>query len=247
MTLTMTPGLAWTLLLLAGLLEVVWVMTMKASAGFTRPGWAVATMVSEWSLDSLMRKSKGSVHAAASDLAAAASVGRLGFMGRSGGNKNQRLEEKSASGEALWGKTLNQPLMPQASVMRPISMASAGSAAVSKGGRMTCANRSGCGFAGLTDQAFHGGGSLGANALPIGQSVLSNAQTFFAAFGCGVVETDALEETTIATNALVSYDDVEKRTCFRAAAVQTNNNHDLSLGGWVSWEQMPRCPVSFSV
>jgi quaternary ammonium compound-resistance protein SugE len=45
MTLTMTPGLAWTLLLLAGLLEVVWVMTMKASAGFTKPGWAVATMV----------------------------------------------------------------------------------------------------------------------------------------------------------------------------------------------------------
>jgi quaternary ammonium compound-resistance protein SugE len=45
MTLTMTPALAWTLLLLAGLLEVVWVMTMKASAGFTKPGWAVATMV----------------------------------------------------------------------------------------------------------------------------------------------------------------------------------------------------------
>ena len=45
MTLTMTPGLAWTLLLLAGLLDVVWVMTMKASAGFTKPGWAVATMV----------------------------------------------------------------------------------------------------------------------------------------------------------------------------------------------------------
>jgi quaternary ammonium compound-resistance protein SugE len=45
MTLTLTPGLAWTLLLLAGLLEVVWVMTMKASAGFTKPGWAVATMV----------------------------------------------------------------------------------------------------------------------------------------------------------------------------------------------------------
>jgi quaternary ammonium compound-resistance protein SugE len=45
MTLTLTPGLAWTLLLVAGLLEVVWVMTMKASAGFTKPGWAVATMV----------------------------------------------------------------------------------------------------------------------------------------------------------------------------------------------------------
>jgi hypothetical protein len=58
-------------------------------------------------------------------------------MARSGGNKNQLLAEKSASGEALWGKTLNQPLIPQASVMRPISMASAGSAAVSKAGRMT--------------------------------------------------------------------------------------------------------------
>jgi hypothetical protein len=168
-------------------------------------------------------------------------------MGRSGGNKNQLLAEKSASGEALWGKTLNQPLMPHASVMRPISMASAGSAAVSKGGRMTSANQSGSGFAGLTDQAFHSGGSLGANALPVGQTVLSDAQTFFATFGCGVVETDALEEATIATHALVSNDDVEERTCFRAAAVQTNNNHDLSLGGWVSSEQLPRRPVSFSV
>jgi hypothetical protein len=61
----------------------------------------------------------------------------LGLIGRSGGNKNHALDEKSASGEALWGKTLNQPLMPQASVMRPISMASAGKAALSKDGRMT--------------------------------------------------------------------------------------------------------------
>jgi hypothetical protein len=168
-------------------------------------------------------------------------------MGRSGGNKNHCLEEKSASGEALWGKTLNQPLMPQASAMRPISMASAGSAAVSKEGRMAKASRSGGDFASLTDQTFHSGGSLSTNALPVGQTVLCNAQTFFAAFGCGVVETDTLEEATIATHALVSNDDVEERTCFRAAAVQTNNNHDLSLGGWVSSEQMPRRPVSFSV
>jgi hypothetical protein len=129
--------------------------------------------------------------------------------------------------------------MPQASVMRPISMASAGSEAVSKGGRMTRANRSGGSFAGLTDQAFHGGRSLSANTFPVGQAVLSNAQTFFAAFGCGVVKTDALEEATIATHALVGDDNVEERTCFRAAAVQTNNNHDLSLGGWVSAEQLP--------
>jgi hypothetical protein len=168
-------------------------------------------------------------------------------MGRSGGNKNQRLEEKSASGEALWDKTLNQPLMPQASAMRPTSIASAGRAAVSKGGRITNIGQSDCSFGGLTDQAFHRGGSLGTNALPVSQAVLCNAQTFFAAFGCGVVETDALEEATIATHALVGNDDVEERTCFRAAAVQTNNNHDLSLGGWVSPEQMLGSPFSFSV
>jgi hypothetical protein len=168
-------------------------------------------------------------------------------MGRSGGNRNQLLAEKSASGEALWGKTLNQPLMPHASVMRPISMASAGSEAVSKGGRMTSANQSGCDFASLTDQAFHSGGSLGANAFPVSQTVLCNAQALFATFGCGVVKTDALEEAAIATHALIGNDDIEKRTCFRAAAVQTNNNHDLSLGGWVSPEQMPGNPFSFSV
>jgi len=47
------------------------------------------------------------------------------------------LDEKSASGEALWGKTLNQPLMPQASAMRPTSMASAGMTANSKWGSTT--------------------------------------------------------------------------------------------------------------
>lgn len=45
MTMTITPGTAWALLLVAGLLEIAWVMTMKASAGFTRPLWAAATMV----------------------------------------------------------------------------------------------------------------------------------------------------------------------------------------------------------
>lgn len=40
-----TPTLAWTLLLVAGALEIIWVMTMKASDGFSRPLWALATMV----------------------------------------------------------------------------------------------------------------------------------------------------------------------------------------------------------
>jgi len=36
--------MAWTLLLVAGLLEVVWAYTMKLSHGFTRPGASVATI-----------------------------------------------------------------------------------------------------------------------------------------------------------------------------------------------------------
>ncbi|MBB5693023.1 quaternary ammonium compound efflux SMR transporter SugE [Muricoccus pecuniae] len=37
--------MAWFLLILAGLLEVVWAFGMKASAGFTRPGWSALTLV----------------------------------------------------------------------------------------------------------------------------------------------------------------------------------------------------------
>lgn len=33
----MTPSMAWTILLLAGLLEVVWAIGLKYTAGFTRP------------------------------------------------------------------------------------------------------------------------------------------------------------------------------------------------------------------
>jgi quaternary ammonium compound-resistance protein SugE len=37
--------MAWMLLLVAGLLEVVWAYTMKLSHGFTRPGASVVTIV----------------------------------------------------------------------------------------------------------------------------------------------------------------------------------------------------------
>lgn len=37
--------MAWILLLIAGLLEVVWAYTMKLSQGFTRTGASVATLV----------------------------------------------------------------------------------------------------------------------------------------------------------------------------------------------------------
>jgi quaternary ammonium compound-resistance protein SugE len=37
--------LAWILLVLAGLLEIVWAFGMKASEGFSRLGWSVLTLV----------------------------------------------------------------------------------------------------------------------------------------------------------------------------------------------------------
>ena len=37
--------MAWVLLLVAGLLEIVWASTMKLSAGFTRPGASIVTLV----------------------------------------------------------------------------------------------------------------------------------------------------------------------------------------------------------
>jgi hypothetical protein len=47
---------------------------------------------------------------------------------------------------------------------------------------------------------------------------LRHAQSFSLAFGDGVVKTNALDEATIATIALVSHNNVEKRTGFRTAA-----------------------------
>lgn len=50
---------AWLLLLVAGLLEVVWATALKASEGFTRPGYALLTAVSAaasfWLLGLAMR------------------------------------------------------------------------------------------------------------------------------------------------------------------------------------------------
>ena len=37
--------MAWVLLLVAGLLEVVWAFTMKLSQGFTRPGTSIITLL----------------------------------------------------------------------------------------------------------------------------------------------------------------------------------------------------------
>ena len=45
MPVTLTPNLAWVLLLIAGLLEVVWAVSMKASHGFTKHHFTAITLV----------------------------------------------------------------------------------------------------------------------------------------------------------------------------------------------------------
>jgi len=89
-----------------------------------------------------------------------------------------------------------------------------------------------CGFGRLLNQTLDRWRALSAHASPVGQTVLRNAQAFFATFGDRVVETDTLDEATIATNALVCHNNVEKRTGFRAAAGESNDDHDESFG-WV--------------
>jgi quaternary ammonium compound-resistance protein SugE len=41
----LTPNLAWMLLAVAGLLEIVWSISMKASNGFTKHGFTAITLV----------------------------------------------------------------------------------------------------------------------------------------------------------------------------------------------------------
>lgn len=43
-----TPTLAWILLLVAGLLEVVWSVSMKASEGFSRHLYTTITLIAAW-------------------------------------------------------------------------------------------------------------------------------------------------------------------------------------------------------
>ena len=41
----MSQGLAWCLLVAAGLLDVAWAISMKYSAGYTRLGWSALSLV----------------------------------------------------------------------------------------------------------------------------------------------------------------------------------------------------------
>jgi hypothetical protein len=52
----------------------------------------------------------------------------------------------------------------------------------------------------------------------VSQTVLSDAQALSGTFGQWVVKTDTLDETAVATVALISHNNVKKRTGFRTAA-----------------------------
>lgn len=40
----MSNGLAWCLLIVSGLLDVAWAVSMKFSGGYTRPGWSLTSL-----------------------------------------------------------------------------------------------------------------------------------------------------------------------------------------------------------
>jgi len=45
MSVTLSPNLAWLFLVVAGLLEIVWAVSMKASHGFTKHHFTAVTLV----------------------------------------------------------------------------------------------------------------------------------------------------------------------------------------------------------
>src|ERR1700712_5052325 len=107
--------------------------------------------------------------------------------------------------------------MPQASAMRPTSIASAGNATVSSVGSITASSSGcclGCCGSSLLHQTHDGRRSLRTHALPVSEAVRRDADAFFVFLGGRVVETQTLDETAIAADALVRHDDVEERTAF---------------------------------
>jgi hypothetical protein len=85
-------------------------------------------------------------------------------------------------------------------------------------------------FGVLLDQAFNSWRHLRAYAAPVGQAILNDTDTFFVFSGDWVVKTNTLNETAIATRALVSDNYVEERTCFGTAPGKSDNDHDYSFG-----------------
>jgi len=41
----MSPALAWTTLVISGLVDVAWALSMKQAQGYTRPGWSILSLL----------------------------------------------------------------------------------------------------------------------------------------------------------------------------------------------------------
>ncbi len=79
-----------------------------------------------------------------------------------------------------------------------------------------------------SDQLGNSWGQLRANALPVSQTVSSNAEGFCLAGSHWVVEADTFYETAVTTIAGIGSNDVVERTLLGATTGQTNNDHNIS-------------------
>ena len=94
------------------------------------------------------------------------------------------------------------------------------------------------------DQLGNALGQLGALSYPVLNTRSIYTQTLFVTAGDRVEETYALDETTIARSATVSYCQVVKRALFRAAACQTNSDHSCSNSYILGNRQGDCCEIS---
>ena len=145
------------------------------------------------------------------------------------GRRYQRRAEQDRLrvGEAN-GWTLNQPLSPQASPMRPTSRASAGqpasamSATRPRRPASTAVRRA---VFACSTRRRDGRRHLGAVAGPVLDPVEGDPQRLLGARGDRVVEADALDEAPVATQARVGDDDVEEGALLRTATCKPDHDH----------------------
>ena len=78
-------------------------------------------------------------------------------------------------------------------------------------------NSGGSFFAGLINQTRDGRRQLRADALPVSQAILHNAESLFTAGSNWIVKPDAFNEAAIAAIARIGSDDVEKRALLGAS------------------------------
>src|SRR5882724_5229373 len=80
---------------------------------------------------------------------------------------------------------------------------------------------------GPLDQARDRIRQLGTLVLPVLDAFQRKTQRFFTLAGDRVVETDALDESAVATVARIGDDDVEERPLLRSTSGQSDHYHDI--------------------